>query len=313
MFDVLFRDKDNLRVFELLKSDSKYQAIFENRIKRLELWKSKIKKGNTAKKFKLCSRLSAKCQKIAESLEQSRINLLKTFPTSTEKAIDGVIAWHMKIMRDDKELQKNYKTDIGKLAKQQQEEEYKLAKKIVLEAITQKWAKDEETLADFIDKRVSTDNDLTSASTKMTAGILYDSVLIYSNLLSVCMSVSEMAEIYRGLFYVGIINIDGGKIDKEIIFSHAKEIGGEAFSAIVGNIPGVSLFLSGAKIVKEVVSAIQEFRDVDVVPDVVESVNFVEEYLAKYENALFEWKKIAEPTVVVLNNLAKSSNQYAAG
>ena len=74
MFDVLFRNKDNLRVFELLKSDSKYQTIFDNRIKRLELWKGKIKKGNTAKKFQLCIRLSAKCQKIAEFLEQSRIN-----------------------------------------------------------------------------------------------------------------------------------------------------------------------------------------------------------------------------------------------
>ena len=219
----------------------------------------------------------------------------------------------MKNTQDNKELQKYYKTDIGKIVKQQEKEKYKLTKKIVLEAITQKWKKDEETLADFISKRVNIENDLDSATTKMATSVLYDSVLLYSTILSVSMSVSEMAEIYRGLFYVGIINIDGGKIDKEIIFNHAKEIGGEAFSAIVGNIPGVSLFLSGAKIIKEVVSAVQEFRDVDVVPDVVDSVNFVEEYLSKYENALFEWKKVAEPTVIVLNNLAKSSNQYTAG
>lgn len=313
MFDVLFRDKDNLRVFELLKSDAKYQAIFENRIKRLEFLKSQAKKGNTIKKFKLCVRLSIKCQKIAESLEESRINLIKTFPSSKEEAIDRVIAWQKTATQDNKELQKHYKTDIGKIVKQQQEEEYKISKKIVLEAITQKWAKDEETLADFINKRVNIDNDLISNSTKMATAVLYDSVLLYSTLLSACMSVSEIAEIYRGLFYVGIINIDGGKIDKEIILNRAKAIGGETFSAIVGNIPGVSLVLSGAKVLKELVVSIQEFRNVDVIPDVIEKVNFIEEFFTKYENALFEWKKVAEPTIVALNNLAKNANQYTAG
>jgi len=313
MFDVLFRDKDNLRVFELLKSNEKYQALFENRIKRLEFLKSQTKKGNTVKKFKLCVRLSIKCQKIAESLEESRINLLKTFPRSKEEAIDRVIAWQKKAMQNDKELQKHYKTDIGKIAKQQQEEEFKIAKKIILEAITQKWKKDEETLVDFINKRVSTDNDLTSATTKMTAGVLYDSVLLYSTLLSACMSVSEIAEIYRGLFYVGIINIEGGKLDKEIILNRAKAIGSESFSAIIGFIPVVGSVLSGAKIIKEIIFSIQEFRNVDVVPDVIEKVNFVEEYFSKYENALSEWKKVAEPTVIALNNLAKNANQYTAG
>jgi hypothetical protein len=308
MINGLFKFPDDLSklpVRKIKKSDDEYKSVLQKRIQRLNQWKPKAAESNLKNDFDKCVQLTKEGHELAEALKSLRNHFIHILPSDSHQALERVEALQEKSVQEDPQIKELLKyTDMQQAEARRQENTAK-AKASLVDFIDGKGAKD-ESLLDFVEKRLANFDESRQGEIKLQVVLLFKGYQSYSSLVSVSASIIDMAELYRGLYYMGIVNIEGGRLDRKVLQDHIIAIVSEA----VGLVPIVGEALSAFKISKEFWDAYREFKGVDVSPEIVKKAQFVEQFILNYETVLIEWNMKASALLSVSKNLEDTAKQY---
>lgn len=298
------KDLGKLRMYQIMKDDSTYNNALNKRIARLENFKSKLTAGNIKREVSKSISLTKECHQVAESLKNTYVRLAKIFPTETDKALDQVIAFQMKAATKSKDSKIKFPKQMMELALARQKDEYEIAKQVILEAITSKGKKD-ETMLDIVDRKYPEDGSFERTSLRMTIALLSSSYQTYMSSVSVSIEFIKIAEMFRGIFYMGIVEIHGGELDKKVFNDHLKDFGSE----VAGLVPGLGEALSLMNMMKIVMDTVNDLQGVEL-PEMVKEAQGVDLFFLKYQAALKVWKSTAKIEIAQLEKLQNAVKQY---
>lgn len=296
----------NLKVFQVLKEEKEYQAVFDKRIAKLNNWKSKVSAAKLKRGFDACIKLSKESHQTAKKLLKVRNEFANSFPffDSIADALDSVISLQNEGLRksDNYKEWKKYKEmeDTQKILREAQVK----ARSIVLEALEGK-VKEDISLLELINRRAQDYEPLMLAQLKTEVYLQYSGFQMLERLLSSSPHIIQTLDLYRGLLYMGIVNIEGGKLDQKALWDRAASIG----ENVVGFIPVIGNIVGAIKTTNEIFKFIQEFRGVDI-PDIIDNAQFVESFFSKYQIVLNLWMTTAQVYIYTTKSMTKSLKQY---
>lgn len=302
----MYRDFRKLRHFQIFKSDQTYKTVVKKRIQRLKRWKIRASNSSINELIDININLTTECDEIADALKSAIRNLIQTIPDNVEQAFERVSKYEENTIFNSPEMERFSQVLTGMEEISIRQRELRLiAKKLVLEAISQK-LNTEENILDFIDRNTLNYSEIDQYSIRDAATWLVNGYGTYMDTLDAALLCVKLPELHRGLLYMGVINITGHEIDKKVFLDHAKEIGKQS----VGSIPVASEILSLIGLIKELDKMIKDFLG-DEVPDIVENTHFLEQSLLKYAVALNLWKKLAHTMISQLEDWTKTTKQYS--
>jgi len=287
------KDLGKLRMYQIMKDDSTYNNVLNKRIAKLENFKSKLTAGNIKREVSKSISLTKECHQVAESLKNTYVHLAKTLPTETDKALDQIIVSQMKAATKSKDS-KMFSKQMIELGIARQKDEYEIAKQVILEAMTSK-GKNDETMLDVVDKKYPDDGSFERTYLRMTIALLSSAYKTYMSSVSVSIEFIKLAEMFRGIFYMGIVEIHGGELDKKVFNDHMKDFGSE----VAGLVPIVGEALSLFNMMKIVIDTVNDLQGIEL-PEVVKEAQEVELFFYKYQVTLKAWKSAAKTEIAQL-------------
>jgi hypothetical protein len=295
-----------LKIFQVLKGDEEYQSVLEKRIKRLQNWKAKVTAKKLKKEFDVCTKLTRDAHRTAEKLRKVRNEFVEAFPKfeTIAEALDLVVALLDERLKNSDVFKewKKYKgmedtLRVMNLSKSK-------AREIVLEALEGK-VKEDISMLELVRKRTQNYDSLMLAQIKSDVVLLHTGFQSFASLIGSCPPIVETLDLYRGLLYMGIVNIEGGKLDQKALWDRAVSIGENAigFVPVIGNIVGA------VKMTTEIIKSFQELKGVDT-PDIIDNAQYVEIFIGRYQSVLRSWMAVAQVYITTTKSLSKSLKQY---
>lgn len=302
----MIEDFYKLKVFQVLKGDEVYKSVLEKRIKRLENWKLKVTAPKLKKEFDLCIRLTREAHKTAEKLRKGRNDFIEAFPKfeTVSQALDLVVHLQDERLKNSDLFRewKNYQgmeSTIAVINKSKSK-----AKEIVLEALEGK-VKEDISMLELVQKRTQGYDSLLLAQVKSDVVLLHTGFQSFASLIGSCPSIVETLDLYRGFLYMGIVNIEGGRLDQKALWERATSIGENA----IGFVPVIGNIIGAVKMTTEIIKAFQEFKGIDT-PDIIDNAQDVEVFLGKYQSILRFWMAAAQVYITTTKSLSNSLKQY---
>ncbi len=279
---------------EIIKFEEEYYSIYEKRLRRLNKWKPKAEKASLQKEFDLSIDLSEKSHKIAKEIKNGYDKFRSLLP---KNEIDLIRKFKIPSPEDARNMLKdkshpnlNYE-EIDKILNIN----FEMANDILIETF-QNTAFKELTVEDAILKKKPDIREVDKISVATYVDLIanfYESTIMH---LTTCTKFVQLGMIYRGILYTSILETEGNKLDKKILFDNLKALGFEAAGFII---PGL-----GA--IKKLIELIDYFSDSDQEPGLIRDSGFVKEFLNRYTNVLNEWILIAIAQRDAINQSMKS-------
>ena len=296
----------NMRIYQIVKDDSVYNSALKTRIARLEMYKSELLAGNLGKEVNKSISLTKECHQIAGNLKNTYIRLAKLFPTDTATALDQLIASQMKAAAKSKDSKGLFPKEMIENALVKQQNDYGIAKQLILEAINEKGNKN-KTMLDVVDKKFPDDDSFESATLRMNIALLTTHYQSYMSAVSISAEFIKLTEIFRGLFYMGIVDYHGSELDEKQLENHlvdfAKETAGVFLPPFASNIIGL------VNMVNRVVDIIMDLQGTEV-PEIIKEAKKLELFLLKYQISLKAWKSASKTLMEQLNAFEKVIKQF---
>ncbi|HNA90158.1 MAG TPA: hypothetical protein PK989_12660, partial [Anaerolineales bacterium] len=232
----------NMRIYQIVKDDSVYNSALKIRLARLEMYKSDLLAGNLGKEVNKSINLTKECHQIAGNLKSTCIHLAKLFPTDTTTALDQLIASQMKAAAKSKDSKDLFPREMIESALLRKHRDYEIAKQLLLEVINGRGNKN-KTMLDVVDKKFPEDGSFERVSLRMNIALLSTHYQSYMSAISVSTDFINLAEIFRGLLYMGIIDYHGSELNEKELENHlmdfAKETAGVFLPPLASNIIGL--------------------------------------------------------------------------
>lgn len=296
----------NMRIYQVVKNDSVYNSVLKTRIARLEMYKSELLAGNLGKEVNKSINLTKECHQIAGNLKNTYLRLAKLFPTDTATALDQLISSQMKAAAKSKNSKDFLPQEMVENILVKRQSDYEIAKQLLLETTNGKDNKN-KTMLDVVDKKFPEDGSFERDSLRMNIALLTTHYQSYMSVVSISAETIELAEIFRGLFYMGIVDYHGSELDEKELGNHladfAKETAGVFLPPLASNIIGL------INMVNRVVDVIMDLQGAEV-PEIIKEAKKLELFLLKYQVSLKAWKSAAKTLMEQLNAFEKSIKHF---
>ncbi len=288
-----------------MKDESVYNDVYNKRITRLELYKAVPLTGGIKKDVGKSIRLTKECHQLASNLKSTYTRLANSIVTDTEKILEQIIAVNMKAAKKSKNSKHPFSESMLDLAINKQEEEYEIAKQLILEASkSSKWNK-KQTMLEFVDSKYPEDGSFERTSLRMTVALLVNSYQTHISTISLFTDFIKISVIFRELFYMGIVDYQGSELDEKQLqkdlVGFLEETTGVLAPPIISNLVG--LF----KMINKAVDVIMDLHELDV-PEIMKELQKLTLYLSKYQTSLIAWKYAAKSLIPQLENIGNSIN-----
>ncbi|MFW0695742.1 hypothetical protein ACN09X_05045 [Aliarcobacter butzleri] len=250
----------------IIKDKKTYNKYLKKRLSIFEYWKRKDISSSLKESFDRCITLTNSCHQMSEEFEIKNKDFLEKYKCENNyKLLENAL----KIINVDSEINEigvtiDYIKNIDKISKD-----------IMLKALNNKENKD-MTLYEFIENETKTYNKFDKSSIHFKVGIMYKTLNSYALKMSIISDLLQLLNIYKGLFYSGIVNYQGKKLEGKIFKEHLKKITIE--------ISGLGAFVTFYKFLNDILLLESE--------EILDNASFLDNYLDKYEKLLLSWLSI---------------------
>lgn len=255
-----------LTVNTIIKDKETYNKYLKKRLSIFEHWRRKDISNSLRESFDRCINLTNICHQISEEFEIKNKHFLEKYKYENNYEL---LENALKITNVDSEINEPVETiDYIKNID-------KISKDIMLKALNNKENKD-MTLYEFIENEIKIYDELDKSSIHFNVGIMHKTLDSYVLKMSIIGDLLQLLNIYKGLFYSGIVNYQGKKLEGKIFKEHLKKITIE--------IAGIGGFVTFYNFLNDILLLESG--------EILENASFLDNYLDTYEKLLLSWVSI---------------------
>lgn len=286
----------DLPIDKIIKDEDSYDRILRKRLGRLKKWKPEDQ-GEISEKFNAAVMMTKKAGSCANELLYEIETFKKTANESNEEALERVFLKNEEYISSNIQSPKSdteYECSIKRPREIREQ-----TKDILLKAMSNTESVD-ETLNNYIDREIAGKPDPEKVMIKMSASTIYSAFSSYQETKNIIAILVQFSEIMRGTLYSGIIDIEGGRLDRKIFHDHLKDLGTEALGLLI---PGLGIY-------KKIVEMISEFHLEEDRPKSIDDAIFIKNHITKYEILLRMWENYASNYCKNLNEIMENYLSY---
>lgn len=267
-----------LPINELIKPEDEYEKIYQHRVARLKLMASK---ASQPEPFLKALDLTEKAHAIGKNLGASVKRIVPLVFLTTEDKLHRLFRSFDRVAASIPGIAPDMMADLAKSRAKVREKMLKHAKELPSPSEEQQVLKrtlDERTGDETEDHTLS----LTVINTKHGLDSINGGVMVLGLF-------AQLAIIYRGVLYSGIMEKEGGKLKKDAQAAKAKDTAEEVFAAVFGMLPVIGSSIGAAITVFKIAGTWQADKELEL----LDAANKVMDYVTAYSELLTLWISIA--------------------
>jgi|GEM_PF-5009887 len=288
-------DLGKMRLNQILKDESVYQAALNERIETFEAYKKRFRTERFKRKINRLIRKTRESHQLALAL--------KTATTQLEgKLVDeAAVLDHLSgslAAKFQKGLRGMIPAEMHKEMIAQLRSELLTAKQFILE--TRAGSQNNGlSFGEILNRELPDDGSAERRSLRSTIHDLAMLLEAYRETRSVCLLMIELAQLFRGMLYMGIIDVVGDYFDNAEFMNGLKSFGLEGLGKALGDMPGI------LKTIQEMYSGLQVLQR-NKLPDLLEKAEEAEEFFDVYLGYLLRWEDTAVRLMAQMNHIRQA-------
>ena len=274
-----------IRLGKLLRPDSEYQRLFEKRKARLS--SIEVSSEHLTEWLAKALELTEQSNLVAAELLSTMGFMESHFPSTVGEKLELVSQLLQQADADEK-IELSEEVLAGVKDKERKANEFLVW--LLSDKPQKEGVGDDSTVGDVLRERYNNESEFDLQLIGQLVSMRQRMLESFQLQLDTLIPMYALLKIFRGMLYVGILSVEGGRLDRkntvDQLVDLGKELGGDVADTLVPGLGRVGLIISIAKL-------IFAWLELDASPELLRNADFVEHYFETYTRLLTEWNVAA--------------------